>query len=110
MRILVIDDDVPLARRVGVGPAKVEHDLIIVHDGERALDAATHTSFDLIVLDTILSRIDGFEVLMRLHSRRASSRVLIVSARGDVKDRIAGLHLGADDYLPNPFLILELLD
>ena len=110
MRILVIDDDVPLARRIGVALAKVGHDLIIVHDGERALDAATHTSFDLIVLDTILSRVDGFEVLMRLHSRRASSRVLIVSARGDVKDRIAGLHLGADDYLAKPFVMRELVE
>src|SRR5215831_13372228 len=109
MRILVIDDDVPLARRIGVALAKVGHDLIIVHDGERALDATTQTSFDLIVLDVILPRIDGFEVLKRLHSRCASSGVLIVSARCDVKDRIAGLQLGADDYLPKPFAIRELV-
>src|SRR5262245_55014714 len=110
MGILVIDDDVPLARRIRVELATIRHDLLIAHDGDRALDAATHTSFDLIVLDTILSRIDGFEVLMRLHSRRASSRVLIVSARGDVKDRIAGLHLGADDYLAKPFVMRELVE
>jgi len=109
MRILVIEDDVPLACRIGSALAKVGHDLIIVHDGERALDAATQTSFDLIVLDVILPGIDGFEVLKRLHSRCASSRVLIVSARSDVKDRIAGLQLGADDYLPKPFAIRELM-
>jgi DNA-binding response OmpR family regulator len=109
MRILVIEDDVQLACRIGSALAKVGHDLIIVHNGERALDAATQTSFDLIVLDVILPGIDGFEVLKRLHSRCASSRVLIVSARSDVKDRIAGLQLGADDYLPKPFAIRELM-
>jgi DNA-binding response OmpR family regulator len=109
MRILVIEDDVQLACRIGSALAKAGHDLVIVHDGERALDAATQTSFDLIGLDVILPRIDGFEVLKRLHSRCASSRVLIVSARSDVKDRIAGLQLGADDYLPKPFAIRELM-
>ena len=109
MRILVVEDDVPLACRIGSALAKVGHDLIIVHDGERALDAATQTSFDLIVLDVSLPGIDGFEVLTRLHSRHASSRVLIVSAYGDVKDRVAGLQLGADDYLPKPFAIRELM-
>jgi len=109
MRILVVEDDVPLACRIGSVLAKVGHDLTIVHDGERALDAATQTSFDLIVLDVILPRIEGFEVLKRLHSQCASSRVLIVSARCDVKDRIAGLQLGADDYLPKPFAMQELV-
>ena len=109
MRILVVEDDVPLACRIGSALAKVGHDLIIVHDGERALDAATQTSFDLIVLDVNLPRIDGFEVLKRLHSRCASSRVLIVSARCDVTDRVAGLELGADDYLPKPFAMRELV-
>jgi DNA-binding response OmpR family regulator len=73
------------------------------------LDAATQTSFDLIVLDVNLPRIDGFEVLKCLHSRCASSRVLIVSARCDVNDRVAGLELGADDYLPKPFAMRELV-
>jgi DNA-binding response OmpR family regulator len=109
MRILVIEDDVQLACRIGSALAKAGHDLVIVHDGERALDAATQTSFDLIVLDVILPRIDGFEVLKRVHSRCASSRVLIASARSDVKDRIAGLQLGADDYLPKPFAMRELV-
>jgi DNA-binding response OmpR family regulator len=109
MRILIVEDDVPLARRIASALAEVGHDLIIAHDGERALDAATQTSFDLIVLDIILPGIDGFEVLTRLHSRHLSSRVLIVTARGDVKDRIAGLQLGADDYLPKPFAMRELV-
>ena len=109
MRILVVDNDVPLACRIGSVLAKVGHDLTIVHDGERALDAATQTSFDLIVLDVILPRIDGFEVLTRLHAQRASNRVLIVSARGDEDDRVAGLGLGADDYLPKPFVMRELI-
>jgi DNA-binding response OmpR family regulator len=109
MRILLVEDDVPLARRIGSALAEAGHDPIVVHDGERALDAATKTSFDLIVLDIILPGINGFEVLTHLHSRCVSSRVLILTALGDVKDRIAGLQLGADDYLPKPFAMRELV-
>ena len=109
MRILVVEDDVPLARGIGSALSAAGHDPTIVHDGEKALDAATETPFDVIVLDIILPGIDGFEVLMRLRSRRVSSRILILSACGDVKDRICGLQLGADDYLPKPFAMGELI-
>src|SRR6516164_10384986 len=109
MRILVVEDDVPLARGIGSALSAAGHDPTIVHDGEKALDAATGTPFDVIVLDIILPGIDGFEVLMRLHSRPVSSRILIHSACGDVEDRISGLQLGADDYLPKPFAMRELI-
>ena len=109
MRILVVEDDVPLARGIGSALAEAGHDPTIAHDGEKASDAATETPFDVIVLDIILPGIDGFEVLMRLRSRRVSSRILILSACGDVKDRISGLQLGADDYLPKPFAMRELI-
>ena len=109
MRILVIEDDAPLARGIGSALAEAGHDPTIARDGEKALNAATETPFDMIVLDIILPGIDGFEVLMRLHSRRVSSRILILSACGDVKDRISGLQLGADDYLPKPFAMGELM-
>jgi DNA-binding response OmpR family regulator len=66
-------------------------------------------SFDLIVLDLGLPRIDGVEVLRRLRSQHVTSRVLILTARGEVKDRVAGLQLGADDYLAKPFAMPELV-
>src|SRR5262249_22486960 len=98
------------ARRIGSALAEAGHDPIIAHDRERALAGATETSFDLIVLDIILPGINGFEVLTRLRSLRASSRVLLVSAWGDVKDRIDGLQLGADDYFPKPFPMRDLVE
>src|SRR5215510_884399 len=100
MRILVVEDDVPLACRIGSALAAAGHVPIIAHDGERALKAATETSFDLIVLDIILPGVDGFEVLRRLRSQRTTSRVLLQSGCVDVSDRVTGLELGADDYLP----------
>jgi DNA-binding response OmpR family regulator len=81
----------------------------MVHDGEAALDRALEGSFDLIVLDIGLPRIDGFEVLRRLRSQHGVNRVLMLTARGEIKDRITGLQLGADDYLPKPFAMPELV-
>src|SRR5439155_2808489 len=76
---------------------------------ERALDKATEVALDLIVLDIILPGIDGFDVLRHLRSQHIASRVLMLTARGEVKDRVAGLQLGADDYLPKPFAMRELV-
>ncbi len=109
MRILVVEDEARLARQIASALTEAGHDPTIVNDGEAALREATSTLFDLIVLDIILPRMDGFEVLRHLHSQRVASRVLMLTARGEVKDRIAGLQLGADDYLPKPFARRELV-
>jgi DNA-binding response OmpR family regulator len=109
MQILVVEDDVQLARLVSSTLIKAGHDSIIVHNGEQALDKAKETPFDLIVLDIILPRMDGFDVLRHLRSQHMTSRVLMLTARGEVKDRITGLQLGADDYLPKPFAMRELV-
>src|SRR5713101_9147368 len=109
MRVLVVEDDVRLARHIASALTEAGHDPIVVHDGERALDKATETALDLIVLDIILPGIDGFDVLRDLRSQHIASRVLMLTARGEVKDRVAGLQLGADDYLPKPFAMPELV-
>ena len=109
MRILVVEDDVQLARQIGSALTEAGHDPIIVHDGERALDKTKQKPFDLIVLDVILPGIDGFGVLRHLRSEHMASRVLMLTARGEVKDRVTGLQLGADDYLPKPFAMRELV-
>ena len=109
MRVLVVEDDVRLARHIASALTEAGHDPIVVHDGERALDKATEAALDLIVLDIILPGMDGFEVLRHLRSQRVPSRVLMLTARGEVKDRVAGLQLGADDYLPKPFAMRELV-
>jgi two-component system, OmpR family, response regulator len=109
MHILVVDDDVRLARQISSAVTEAGHDPVVIHNGEEALDAAAENSFDLIVLDIGLPRMDGFEVLHRLRIRHVASRVLVLTARGEVKDRVTGLQLGADDYLPKPFAMQELI-
>ena len=109
MRILVVEDEVRLARQIASALTEAGHDPVIVHDGERALREATETSFDLIVLDIRLPQMDGFDVLRHLRSQHVPSRVIVLTARGELKDRVTGLRLGADDYLPKPFAMPELV-
>src|SRR3979411_2701580 len=109
MHILVVEDDAGLARQIASALTEAGHDPIVVHDGEKALDKTKATPFDLIVLDIILPGIDGFEVLRHLRAQHLTSRVLMLTARGEVKDRVTGLQLGADDYLPKPFAMSELI-
>ncbi len=109
MRILVVEDDAQLARQIASALTEAGHDPVVVHDGERALDKTKQKPFDLIVLDVILPGIDGFDVLRHLRSEHMASRVLMLTARSEVKDRVTGLQLGADDYLPKPFAMRELV-
>jgi len=109
MHILVVEDDIELARRIASALTEAGHDPIVVHDGEKALGKTKAAPFDLIVLDIILPGIDGFEVLRHLRAQHLASRVLMLTARGEVKDRVTGLQLGADDYLPKPFAMGELV-
>jgi DNA-binding response OmpR family regulator len=109
MRILIVEDDVQLARQIAAALTEAGHDPVIVHDGEAAVNQGMGNSFDLVVLDLRLPHLNGFEVLRHLRSRHVTSRVLILTARGEVEDRVTGLQLGADDYLPKPFAMQELL-
>jgi len=109
MRILIVEDEVRLARQIASALTEAGHDPVVIHDGETALHEAIEVPFDLIVLDVGLPRMDGFEVLRRLRSRHVTSRILMLTARSQTKDRITGLQLGADDYLPKPFAMPELV-
>ena len=107
-RILVIDDDVELCNLVGEYLQAEGFTIECVHDGENGLQRATAGGYLLVVLDVMLPGINGFEVLRRI---RATSRlpVLLLTARGEDVDRIVGLEIGADDYLPKPFNPRELV-
>jgi DNA-binding response OmpR family regulator len=109
VRILIVEDEVAVARQIASALTEAGHDPKRVHDGEAALDEARKTPFDLIVLDIRLPGIDGFEVLRRLRAQHLASRVLLLTARSAVDDRVTGLQLGADDYLPKPFAMQELI-
>jgi len=107
-RILVIDDDVELCHLVGEYLRAEGFTTECVHDGEGGLKRAGAGEYLLAVLDVMLPGINGFEVLRRI---RATSRlpVLLLTARGEDVDRIVGLEIGADDYLPKPFNPRELV-
>jgi two-component system response regulator CpxR len=107
-RILVIDDDVELCGLVGEYLESEGFLVEAVYDGERGLERARQDNYVLIVLDVMLPGMNGFEVLRHI---RSSSRipVLLLTARGEEVDRIVGLEIGADDYLPKPFNPRELV-
>src|SRR4029453_3948589 len=109
MHILVVEDDVALARQIASALTEAGRDPIVVPDGEKPPGRKKATPFDLIVLDILLPGMGGFEVLRHLRAQRLASRVLMLTARGEVKDRVTGLKLGADDYLPKPFAMGELV-
>jgi DNA-binding response OmpR family regulator len=109
VRILVIDDEVRLARHIATALNQAGHDAVVSHDGETGLGEAMGANFDLIVLDVGLPSMDGFEVLRRFRARKILSRVLMLTARGELSDRVTGLELGADDYLAKPFAMQELI-
>src|SRR5205814_9857782 len=109
MRILIVEDEVAVARQIASALTEAGHDPKAVHDGEVALDEVRKTPFDLIVLDIRLPGIDGFQVLQRLRAQHLSSRVLPLTARAAVDDRVTGVQLGADAYLPTPFAMKELV-
>src|SRR5277367_6250719 len=108
MSLLIIDDDVELCSLLKEFLERESFSVQCVHEGHAGLEAAQQGGYDLIVLDVMLPGIDGFEILKRL---RVSSRVpvIMLTARGEDVDRIVGLELGADDYLPKPFNPRELV-
>src|SRR5262249_56576452 len=97
MHVLVVEEDIQLAKRVASALMDAGDDPIFVHDGERALNEVKEIPFDLIVLDMTLPGMNGFDVLRHLRSQHMASRVLMLTARMKVKDRVTGLELGADD-------------
>lgn len=109
LRILIIEDEPKIARSLVQG-FEAEHFAVdLAEDGERGLKLATEMRYDGIVLDLNLPRIDGLTLLRKMRQSGSSTRVLILSGRREVTDRVAGLQAGADDYLIKPFSFQELL-
>ncbi|HZT29342.1 MAG TPA: response regulator transcription factor [Bryobacteraceae bacterium] len=108
MRILLIDDDVELCALLGELLAREGFRVEARHEGWQGLNRALEGQCDLVVLDVMLPGLDGFEILRRLR-KQSRIPVLMLTARGEDVDRIIGLELGADDYLPKPFNPRELV-
>lgn len=109
MRILIIEDEPQLAAQLSRALVRANHSVDARADGEEGLSAAKSGAYDLIVLDVNLPKLDGFTVLRRLREAHNHTRVLMLTARGEVGDRVNGLKAGADDYLSKPFALDELL-
>ena len=108
MRILLVEDDKPVASFVKKGLESEQYAVDLAWDGEDAQSLVSEANFDLVILDLILPKVDGLEVLKHIRSRKPSPPVLILSGRAGVEDRVKGLDLGADDYLTKPFSFTEL--
>ena len=109
MRTLVIEDERQLAGHVSRALARRGHCAEACHDGAEALKKVLADPPDLIVLDLNLPGLDGWSVLAKLRAAHCPSRVLILTARGEVEQRVKGLQAGADDYLAKPFSMDELM-
>lgn len=107
--ILLVDDDVDLGSMLTEYLAKDGMQLTVEQDGEAGLKTATEGEFDLILLDIMLPKIDGLQLLKKLRERQIHTSVIMLTARGDDVDRVVGLELGADDYLAKPFYPRELV-
>ena len=108
MRILLVEDDALLADAIARSLSQSAHAVDVARSGEEADAALATVDYDLVVLDVELPGLDGLEILKRLRARRSVVPVLIVTVRDALEERIAGLDLGADDYLTKPFHLSEL--
>jgi len=109
MRILIIEDEESLARNISDILVKEGYLTEIASDGEQGLQKGLNQDFNLLILDILLPKLNGYEVLRELRRHKIKTPVLILTIKNSVDDRVQGLDSGADDYLIKPFAIAELL-
>ncbi|MFC5700273.1 response regulator transcription factor [Cohnella faecalis] len=108
-RLLLVEDEPNFARFVQMELEHEGFDVTVSHDGREGLQLATEREWDLILIDLMLPGINGIEICRRLRSQHNKTPIIMLTARDTVMDRVAGLDSGADDYIPKPFAIEELL-
>ncbi len=109
MRVLVVEDEPAIAEAVRAAITADGHAVDIVGDGGEAMDWAATYPYDLVILDVVLPTMNGFAVCAALRDRGFQAPILMLTALGEVEDRVTGLDRGADDYLAKPFAMAELL-
>ncbi len=109
MRILIVEDEVRLAEALGQIMKENKYAVDVVNDGEAGLDNAMTGIYDVVVLDVMLPRMNGFDVVKQMRRNKNQTPVILLTARGEVSDKVTGLDCGADDYLTKPFSTEELL-
>jgi len=108
MRLLVIEDDQRLASFIAKGLGEHGYLVEIIHNGEDGLQYLLDETFDAVILDIMLPGINGFKVIEAARKKGCGVPILVLSAKGELEDRVKGLQLGGDDYLVKPFSIIEL--
>jgi two-component system alkaline phosphatase synthesis response regulator PhoP len=108
-RLLLVEDEPGLVLTLTDRLAREGYTVESTADGERGLERAAGEAFDLVLLDVMLPRLGGFDVLRELRKRGIETPVIMLTARGQVVDKVVGLKLGADDYVTKPFEMMELL-
>lgn len=109
MRLLIVEDDVKLARALAEILRSNGYEVDVVHDGISGLEYALAGAYDAIILDVMLPGMDGFEVVTKLRRKKVSTPVLLLTAKDSVPDKVLGYDSGADDYMTKPFAPAELL-
>ena len=109
MKILIVEDEIKLSNILLQGLKEQGMTVDVARDGAAGPGAAGATAYDAVILDVMLPRMDGFQVLRELREAGDKTPVLMLTARSGMEDRVRGLDLGADDYLPKPFAFKELL-
>ena len=109
MRILLIEDEKKTAAFLAKGLRESDYDVEVARDGESGLQLALAVAFDLVIVDVMLPKKDGWTVVEELRASGKKMPVLFLTARDQVADRVKGLELGADDYLVKPFAFSELM-
>lgn len=105
VRVLLIEDESKIAEFVIAGLSKANFDVTHCENGESGFQAFLQSNYDIVVLDVMLPKIDGFEVLKRIRQSDSDTGVLMLTAKSELTDRLHGFDLGADDYLPKPFYV-----
>src|SRR5258706_3086490 len=109
MRILVVEDEVKTASFIRKALQAEGFAVDVLHHGDQVLPSVETTNFDAVLLDIMLPGRDGLSILRQMRARKINSPVLLLTARGEVTERVEGLNAGADDYLAKPFAIAELV-
>jgi len=109
MRVLIVEDEVRLAEALGQILSEKKYMTDIVNDGDDGLDYAMSDIYDAIVLDVMLPGMNGFDIAKELRKQKIQTPIIMLTAKGDINDRVTGLDCGADDYMTKPFAPEELL-
>src|SRR5271170_3937817 len=109
MRVLIVEDEEKMAKALRTGLEADQFSVSVAHTGEEGFFLASTETYDLVILDLMLPRRDGMEVLAALRQKGVAVPVLILTSKDTVRDRVRGLDAGADDYLVKPFAFSELL-